>query len=34
MASTLSGLDGKVVTIEIDKSLAEAAMKNIVDAGL
>jgi predicted O-methyltransferase YrrM len=34
MASTLSGSDGKVVTIEIDKSLAEAAMKNIVDAGL
>jgi predicted O-methyltransferase YrrM len=34
MASTLSGSDGKVVTIEIDKSLAEAARKNIVDAGL
>jgi predicted O-methyltransferase YrrM len=34
MASTLSGSDGKVVTIEIDKSLAEAASKNIVDAGL
>jgi predicted O-methyltransferase YrrM len=34
MASSLSGSDGKVVTIEIDKSLAEAARKNIVDAGL
>jgi predicted O-methyltransferase YrrM len=34
MASTLSGSDGKVVTIEIDKSLAEAARKTIVDAGL
>ena len=34
MASTLSGSDGKVVTIEIDKSLADAAKKNIVDAGL
>jgi predicted O-methyltransferase YrrM len=34
MASALSGSDGKVVTIEIDKSLAEAAGKNIVDAGL
>ena len=34
MASALSGSDGKVVTIEIDKSLAEAARKNIVDAGL
>jgi predicted O-methyltransferase YrrM len=34
MASTLPGSDGKVVTIEIDKSLAETAKKNIVDAGL
>ena len=34
MASTLSGSDGKVVTIEIDESLADAAKKNIVDAGL
>jgi predicted O-methyltransferase YrrM len=34
MASALSSSDGKVVTIEIDKSLAEAARKNIVDAGL
>ena len=34
MASTLSGSDGKVVTIEIDESLAETARKNIVDAGL
>ena len=34
MASTLSGSDGKVVTIEIDKSLAETAKRNIVDAGL
>jgi predicted O-methyltransferase YrrM len=34
MASTLSGSDGKVVTIEIDVSLAETAKKNIVDAGL
>lgn len=33
MASTLPGSDGKVVTIEIDKSLAETAKKNI-DAGL
>jgi predicted O-methyltransferase YrrM len=34
MASTLPGSDGKVVSIEIDKSLAETAKKNIVDAGL
>ena len=34
MASALSGSDGKVVTIEIDKSSAEAARKNIVDADL
>jgi predicted O-methyltransferase YrrM len=34
MASTLLGSDGKVVTIEIDKFLAETAKKNIVDAGL
>jgi predicted O-methyltransferase YrrM len=34
MASTLSGSDGKVVTIEIDKSIAKSARKNIVDAGL
>ena len=34
MASTLSGSDRKVVTIEIDKSLAETAKKNIVNAGL
>jgi predicted O-methyltransferase YrrM len=34
MANTLSGLDGKVVTIEIDKSIADIARKNITDAGL
>jgi predicted O-methyltransferase YrrM len=34
VASTLSDSDGKVVTFEIAKSLAEAARKNIVDAGL
>jgi predicted O-methyltransferase YrrM len=34
MANTLSGLDEKVVTIEIDKSIADIARKNIVDAGL
>ena len=35
MANTLSGLDGKkVVTIEIDKSIADIARKNIADAGL
>ena len=34
MASTLSASDRKVVTIEIDKSLAETAKKNIVNAGL
>jgi predicted O-methyltransferase YrrM len=34
MASTLSSSDGKVVTIEINKSVAEAANKNIEDAGL
>ena len=34
MASMLSSSDGKVVTIEINKSVAEAANKNIEDAGL
>jgi predicted O-methyltransferase YrrM len=34
MASMLSNSDGKVVTIEINKSVAEAANKNIEDAGL
>jgi predicted O-methyltransferase YrrM len=34
MANTLSGVDGKVVTIEIDKSIAYIARKNIADAGL
>jgi predicted O-methyltransferase YrrM len=34
MANTLSGLDGKVVTIEMDRSIAETARKNIADAGL
>src|SRR5919109_73564 len=35
MANTLSGLDGKkVVAIEIDKSIADIARKNIADAGL
>jgi predicted O-methyltransferase YrrM len=34
MASTLSGSDRKVVTIEIDKSLAETAKKNIANAGI
>jgi predicted O-methyltransferase YrrM len=34
MANTLSGLDGKVITIEIDKSIADIARKNIADAGL
>ena len=34
MASMLPSSDGKVVTIEINKSVAEAANKNIEDAGL
>jgi predicted O-methyltransferase YrrM len=34
MASMLPSSDGKVVTIEIDKSIAEAANKNIENAGL
>jgi predicted O-methyltransferase YrrM len=34
MANTLSGLDGKVVTIEMDRSIAETARKNIAEAGL
>jgi predicted O-methyltransferase YrrM len=34
MASMLPSSDGKVVTIEIDKSVAEAANKNIENAGL
>jgi predicted O-methyltransferase YrrM len=34
MANTLSGLDGKVVTIEMDRSTAETARKNIAEAGL
>ncbi|MGH9997487.1 MAG: O-methyltransferase [Nitrososphaeraceae archaeon] len=34
MASMLPSSDGKVVTIEINKSAAEAANKNIEDAGL
>ncbi|MGI8833910.1 MAG: O-methyltransferase [Nitrososphaeraceae archaeon] len=34
MADTLKGADGKVVTIEIDKSIADIARKNIADARL
>ena len=34
MADTLNGADGKVVTIEIDKQIADIARKNIADAGL
>jgi predicted O-methyltransferase YrrM len=34
MASMLPSSDGKVVTIEINKSVADAANKNIEDAGL
>jgi predicted O-methyltransferase YrrM len=34
MAYTLNSADGKVVTIEIDKSIADIARKNIADAGL
>ena len=34
MADTLKGADEKVVTIEIDKSIAGIARKNIADAGL
>ena len=34
MASMLSSSNGRVVTIEINKSVAEAAIKNIEDAGL
>ncbi len=34
MASTISSSDRKVVTIEINKSAAEIARKNIAQAGL
>jgi len=34
MADTLKGADEKVVTIEIDKSIADIARKNIADASL
>jgi predicted O-methyltransferase YrrM len=34
MASMLSSSNGRVVTIEINKSVAETAIKNIEDAGL
>lgn len=34
MADTLKGADGKVVTIETDKSIADIARKNIADASL
>ncbi len=34
MANTFHGLAGKVVTIEIDKSIADIAIKNIANAGL
>jgi predicted O-methyltransferase YrrM len=34
MADTLTSTDGKVVTIEIDKSIADIARKNIADAAL
>lgn len=34
MADTLKGADGKVVTIEMDKSIADIARKNIADANL
>jgi predicted O-methyltransferase YrrM len=34
MADTLKGADGKVVTIEIVKSIADIARKNIADASL
>jgi predicted O-methyltransferase YrrM len=34
MAHALNSADGKVVTIEMDKSIADIARKNIVDAGL
>lgn len=34
MADTLNGANGKVITIEIDKPIADIARKNIVDAGL
>ena len=34
MAYTLNSADGKVVTLEIDKSIADIARKNIADAGL
>ena len=34
MADTLKGADEKVVTIEIDKSIAGIARKNIADASL
>src|SRR5829696_4251185 len=34
MADTLNGANGKVITIEIDKPIADIARKNIADAGL
>jgi predicted O-methyltransferase YrrM len=34
MADTLNGANGKVITIEIDKPIADIARKNISDAGL
>jgi predicted O-methyltransferase YrrM len=34
MADTLSGANGKVITVEIDKPIADIARKNIADAGL
>ena len=34
MADTLNGTNGKVITIEIDKPIADIARKNIADAGL
>ena len=34
MADTLNGANGKVITIEIDKPIADIARKNIEDAGL
>jgi predicted O-methyltransferase YrrM len=34
MADTLNGANGKVITIEIDKAIADIARKNIADAGL
>jgi predicted O-methyltransferase YrrM len=34
MADTLNGANGKVITIEIDKPIADIARRNIADAGL